>query len=204
MKEIKILSIVVVSLLIGIGATNFAGAVDLNGKVEAEVDSWVGIVTPHITLDNQSITLQVNVTEDGENSSYIVEDELVIELNTTDNSGRETFIMPRSVFYSAVATRNIFDAGILPIMSLLDRVLPIRELIRSTNVVDSMLGGEKDTNITIPANYEITNTTFEEGENLTLHLYVMGLMPGETNGVVDGLPIIDHKVITLEITYEEL
>lgn len=204
MNKTKIVSMVVVSLLIGLGAVNFAGAANLNGKVEADVNDWVGIVTPHITLENQSITLKVNVSGEGENTTYIVEDELYIELNSTDASGREQFIMPRSIFYSAIATRNIFDAGLLPIMTIFNRMFPIRELIKSKNVVDSMLGGEKDTNITIAANYEILNTTFDEGENLTLHLYVMGLMPGETNGLSEGLPIIAHKVITLEITYEEM
>ena len=204
MNKIKIASIVVVGLLIGIGAANYAGATTLTGRVEADIENWVGVVTPDITVENQSVTLVVNVTEDGENSSYIVEDELFIELNSTDNSGRETFILPRSVFYSAVATRNVFDAGILPIMSILDRVLPIRELLKSRNVVDSMLGGDKHNNITIPANYEISNTTFEEGENLTLHLFVMGFMPGETNGLSDTIPVLAHKVITLEITYAEL
>ena len=204
MDKIKIASIVVVGLLIGIGVANYAGATTLTGQVEADIENWVGVVTPDITVENQSVTLVVNVTEDGENSSYIVEDELFIELNSTDNSGRETFILPRSVFYSAVATRNVFDAGILPIMSILDRVLPIRELLKSRNVVDSMLGGDKHNNITIPANYEISNTTFEEGENLTLHLFVMGFMPGETNGLSDTIPVLAHKVITLEITYAEL
>jgi len=204
MNKIKIASIVVVGLLIGIGVANYAGATTLTGQVEADIENWVGVVTPDITVENQSVTLVVNVTEDGENSSYIVEDELFIELNSTDNSGRETFILPRSVFYSAVATRNVFDAGILPIMSILDRVLPIRELLKSRNVVDSMLGGDKHNNITIPANYEISNTTFEEGENLTLHLFVMGFMPGETNGLSDTIPVLAHKVITLEITYAEL
>ena len=204
MNKIKIASIVVVGLLIGIGSFNFAGAVALTGRVEAEVNSWVGVVTPDITLDNQSITFQVNVTDDEGNITYIVEDELYIELNSTDNSGREQFIMPRSVFYSVIATRNMFDVGLLPIMSIFNRMFPIRELIKSKNVVDSMLGGEKDTNITIPVNYEISEETFNAGENLTVHICAMGLMPGETNGLSSSIPVIVHKVITLEISYEDM
>jgi len=204
MNKIKITSIVVVSLLIGIGAANFAGAVSLTGRVEADVNNWIGVVTPNITLNNQSVTLIVNITTDGENTTYVVEDELFIELNSTDNSGREQFIMPRSIFYSVAVIRNPLDAGLLPISGLFRRILPILEPLKSRNVADSMIGGEKHDNITIPANYEISNTTFEEGENLTMHIYVMGFIPGEVNGLAENIPIIAHKKITLEVSYEDM
>ncbi len=204
MNKGKIISIIVVSLLIGVVSVNFAGAAILTDRVEADVNGWVGIVTPDITLGNQSITLLVNVTEDGDNATYTVEDELFIELNSTDNSGRSQFIMPRSIFYSAIVIRNPLDVNILPIKGYFGRILPIVEFAKSKNIVDSMLGGKKDNNITIPAKYEISEETFNNGENLTMHFYVMGLMPGETNGLSDSLPIIAHKTITLDITYGEI
>jgi len=204
MNKIKIASIVIVGLLIGIGSTNFVGAADLDEEISVEVKNWAGVVTPDINIGNQSVTLMVNVTDDGENVTYFVEDELFIDLNSTDNSGREMFILPRSIFYSVIATRGISDAGLLPLTGFFNRLFPIRELIKSKNVVDSMLGGEKDTNITVAANYEISNTTFLDGENLTMHIYIMGLIPGEVNGLADNVPIIGHKVITLEVSYDEI
>lgn len=204
MNKVKITSVVIVSLLIGIGATNFAGAVSLTGRVEADVSKWVGIVTPNITLGNQSVTLLVNITEDGENTTYVVEDALFIELNSTDTSGREQFIMPRSIFYSVAVIRSPLDAGLLPIGGLFKRILPILEPLKSRNVVDSMIGGEKHDNITISANYEISNTTFEDGENLTMHIYIMGSIPGEVNGLAESIPIIAHKKITLEVSYADM
>jgi hypothetical protein len=89
-------------------------------------------------------------------------------------------------------------------MNIFNRLFPIREFIKSKNVVDSMLGGEKDTNLTIPVNYEISQDTFNTSENLTMHIYLMGFMPGEANGLSDNIPIIAHKAITLEVTYEEM
>ncbi|RLF50268.1 MAG: hypothetical protein DRN24_06825, partial [Thermoplasmata archaeon] len=67
----------------------------------------------------------------------------------------------------------------------------------------SVLGGEKSDNITVNLSYSISNMTFENGENLTMHIWVMGFLPGNVNGVIKGLPIIGHKVVNLNVEYKE-
>ena len=176
----------------------------MTGRLEAEVSSWVGVVTPNITLDNQSITLLVNVTDVNGTLKYRVQDKLVIDVNSTDNSGRaQQFILPRTVFYSIFVSRSLADAGIMPFRGLINRLLPSYVLLKSANVVNSMMGDKND-NITIPMNYAISGDQFNNSENFTMTMFVMGFMPGEVNGLAAGMPIIAQKKITLTVDYDYL
>lgn len=60
---------------------------------------------------------------------------------------------------------------------------------------------EGDTYLNVTMGYEIQNGT--TSENLTMHILTIGLLPGNTNGLGEKLPIIEHKKVNLkEVTYD--
>ena len=52
--------------------------------------------------------------------------------------------------------------------------------------------------------YEITKELLERGENIILNIYVMGFLPDDVNGELEGTKVVSHKVINLEVRYEEI
>jgi len=202
MNKIKITSIMIVAMFIGMGAASICGAKEtLNGEMKVEVSEWMGIVSPKIDFGNQSVTFNAEKETVDNETVYNVNDTLKINLNITDNSGRNTYILPRSMFCSVIMYRKPIEAKLFPLMGILSRLFPVRQLLKSANVVNSTLGGKKDNNITISLKYTVTNDTFNNGgENLSMMVYVIGFLPGDING--GGLSIIAHKTITLNISYE--
>ena len=211
MKKMKIISLTIAVMLVSIVVASIAGAErTLEGNVEVEVEGPSGIVNADLNItNNQSVTIGVDIETDGENITYSVNDTLIINLDAIDTSGRATFVLPRSLLYSSVISRGIFDVKMMPILSLFGRLFPMLKLYSAVNVVDSLLGGKEGNNITINLDYKISNTTYLDGENLTLNLFVMGFIPGEITGSSDGaIPIplpgyMGREVINLEVTYEE-
>lgn len=206
MDKMKITAVMIVSMLIAMGLASISTAEELDGEIKATVKDYIGVVYPELLIDNSSITLKVNITDEGGNSTYMVEDVLSIPLNVTNETGRENFIFPRSIFCSVIIRRSIMDVKILPMLpisNLLKRLFPVFKPLQTVNVLGGTLGAADDMfNITM--NYPISNTTFEEGkENLTMTIIAMGFLPGEVNGVAESIPIIAHKTITLEVNYEE-
>ena len=196
----KIISALILALFISMSIASIVDAdVNINGAVDVEVKEWVGIVYPSINIENQSVTFEVNASAMDNETTYTVEDTLIIGLNVTKESNR-TYVFPRSIFYSAIMTRKITDIKLLPLRGILSRVFPIRQLFKSVNVAKGMLGKE-DANISITLDYIIDNKTYNNGENLTLHLYMMGFLPGDVNGISKILPFITYKDINLEIDY---
>ena len=202
MNKIKITSIMIVAMFIGMGAASICGAKEtLNGEMKVEVSEWMGIVSPKIDFGNQSVTFNAEKETVDNETVYNVNDTLKINLNITDNSGRNTYILPRSMFCSVIMYRKPIEAKLFPLMGILSRLFPVRQLLKSVNVVNSTLGGKRDNNITIPLKYTITNDTFNKGENLSMMVYVMGFLPGDLNGV-KGVPVVAHKTITLTTSYD--
>ena len=201
----RITSIMVVSLFVSMSIASVVGAEEtLTGDISVEINGWIGVVSPRVNIEeNQSVNFSVDVVGEGDNTTYTVNDSLRINLNITDGTNRTNFILPRSMSYSIIVCRKPSDIKLLPIFGLLDRLLPVRVLFKSVNVVSSVLGGEKSDNITVNLSYSISNMTFENGENLTMHIWVMGFLPGNVNGVIKGLPIIDHEVVNLNVEYRE-
>ncbi len=174
----------------------------LTGEINAEVKEWLGIVYPEINLENQSVTFGVDVVTDGNETTYQVNDTLIINLDVTKETNR-TYVFPRSIFYTAYMKRKIGLMDIFPLRGLIGRIFPMLALFKSVNVVKGMLG-KADQSINISLNYEISNTTFENGENLTMTIYVMGFLPGNLeDGLSAKIPIITKKQITLEANYIE-
>ncbi len=212
MKRKNIFSVLMVTLFLGAALLPLSGAVELNADINVQVSSFIGLVSPRINVTsdeqkNQSLELLVNVTEpvgDPDNNSYIVEDKIVINLNINDESGRDIglFVLPRLVFYRVVVARDIKTAFKLP-GSFLNNWMPIKAPFSSVGVVDTISGGKAE-NITIPAHYRLTNDSYYAGgENFTMYITVMGFLPGNVNGFLDGkIPIIDREIVNLEVTYK--
>jgi len=200
MKKVTIM-ITTTILVILLAASSVEADVVLTGGIDAEVKEWLGIVHPKINLENQSVTFGVDVTTEGDKTIYKVNDTLIINLNITKEVNR-TYIIPRSIFYSAFMKRKIGFRDIFPLRGILSRIFPMKALFKSVNVVKGMLG-KADQSINISLNYEISNTTFENGENLTMTIYVMGFLPGDLDGLSAKIPIITKKQITLEVSYIE-
>lgn len=213
MRKMKIAAMLIAMMIVGLTATSISGAEDFEGEINVDVSSFIGLVSPIIFGENQTFDFEVNVsepvTEPVWNWSYIVDDELVISLNITDGSGRESipFLLPRFVFYRVVMMRDISAAiamnktAMNKTIPILDRILPVRVGLKAVNVVDT-LAGEKAVNITIPLTYTLDSDTYlAGGENLTMYITVMGFLPGNTNGFSEDVPIIDRKELTATITY---
>jgi len=173
----------------------------LDGGIDVEVKEWLGIVYPQINLENQSIEFEVEVTTDGDATTYRVNDTLIIDLNVNQDDNR-TYIFPRSVFFSAFMRRSLALRDIFPLRGLINRLFPVMKFFKSVNVVKGMLG-DADQSINMSLDYAISNTTFESGENLTLSLYVMGFLPGDLNGLSEDIPIITQEKVILTVSYVE-
>ena len=202
MNKIKIMSIMIVAMFIGMGATSICGAkATLNGEIKAEVKEWIGLVYPSINLVNQTNTpILVTRTLNDTNYTNVVNDSLVIKLNITDNSGRELFLLPRTMFYMVFLVRK--GEPLRPIGSYFGRLMPVRAF-GSVSVVNSTLGS-RATNITIPLKYKISNDTFNKGENLTVKVLAMGFLPGEVDGAIAGFPLVAKAEFSLiNINYQQ-
>lgn len=210
MNKIKIISMLVIAMFLSLAFSTTGTAVDLQGGIDVSVTGFVGLVTPRINLTeeqlNQSVTFMVNITLDPENpanNTYLVEDVLKINLNINDETNRTSFILPRSVVYGILLIRDKSKIALRPIFGFLRRLIPVRELFQRVKVVDSLLGKKVD-NMTIPIEYNIDSATYENvTENTTLHIFTMGFLPGDADGISGKLPIIDHKKINLQVTYVE-
>lgn len=217
MKKIKIVAMLVAAMFVGLAATTISGAAELEGGIRVYVDGFIGVVTPEKNFtedqENQTVTFLVNVTTtpDGnpDNATYKVEDKLKINLDIIDRDTRESFILPRSLFFGYILARDIENVPLLPLFGdhgFFNRLFPVKKLFNSVNIVNSTLAGGRINNISIPMNYKINNATFNNGdsfENMTLHLYTMGFLPGNTNGLSEKIPIIAHMKIKLKIEYDQ-
>jgi hypothetical protein len=207
MEKIKIFTMLVVTLFLGTALIPLCGAVELNGDVQVKVKEWLGIVSPKINVTNQSIDLLVNVTKkagDGNNDSYIVDDKIILNLDIQDKTGREFFFVDRSMIYRIMLSRDIKYAMSLP-GKLFNNWLPIKIPLKSVYVVNT-LSRAKASNISLRASFSITNETFHSGgENFSLYIATVGLLPGNVNGFLGGnFPILDRKIIKLEVNYVEM
>jgi len=194
-KSNKISIILLSAIVLCLSFPSINGAVNLTDSIDVEVEQWIGLVKPAINIDNQSVIINADL---GVNNTYDVDDTINIDINITDKTNRTSFILPRTMFYSILIVRK---AEITWGFDLFSRMFPVH-VVNSTNVVDSMIGAETSSSITIPLKYTISNTTYDDGEEMTMYIMVMGLLPGDTNGGPFGLlPIIDFKRITLNATY---
>lgn len=212
--KMKIASVMIATLITSSVVASIAGAATLDGGIDVYIDQFIGLVTPESNFteeqQNQTVTFLVNcsTTPDGNvsNMTYVIEDELIINLNIQDTSGRDSFIFPRSLICPVLLVRDPKDVKLMPILGYFKRLIPVRVLMKSEHVANSLFG-EKVDNITIPISYSISNETYNEGngtENMTLHLFTMGFLPGDQNGIDEKLPILEHIKINLEILYDEL
>jgi len=194
----KKISIMIAFLLIGLGAVTTNGQV-LDGEIEIEVVDSIGVVYPNINLENESEFDFVAEFIEEENESYWeVNGTISISLNIMDNSERENFLFPRTLMYSALLVRN--DVKLLPLAGAFKRIFPVIEIGKSINVVNSQFGENKSDTIEIPVQYTMANDSVIETENMTLYLVVMGMLPGDVNGV-GGLKIVEYKKIALTVGY---
>ena len=203
MNKIKITSMLIGAIILSVSAVSMVGAVELTGSIEAEIVESFGLVKPRIQLDENQTGITL-ATEFDEATNYtMVNDTLSIKIGITDNSRRETFLIPRFVFASVVIIRK--EAPIFPLFGFmgkgpgyLARLFPVKQLLEKSDISDPE--GEHCINVTM--NYWIGNeTNYIESENLTMHLFTVGFFPGDVTGV-DDIHFVDHKVINLkEISY---
>jgi len=203
MNKIKILSLSIGAIILSISAVSMVGAVELTGSIKVEIVESFGLVKPRIQLDENQTGITL-ATEFYERTNYtMVNDTLSIKIDVTDNSRRETFLIPRFVFASVVIIRK--EAPIFPLLGLmgngpgyLTRLIPVKQFLVKSEISDSE--GEHCINVTM--NYWIGNkTNYIKSENLTMHLFTVGFFPGDVNGL-ENIHFVDHKVVNLkEISY---
>ncbi len=215
MRKLKLVSILIVTVLIGAGVASVSVAEKLQDNITLDLEQFITNVHPHINIADQNITIKVNVSESGNNTFYRVDDELKIDLLVNDNTTREMlYLYPRGVFYGAFAYRSITDVvkeGILQNRAypgadkFLKRLIPIKDF-GFTSVKEAIISRGVSDNITIDLDYSLSEDSYLNGETLTFTLAVMGLNPGNANGVSeDGIgQIIEHQKVELTVSYEEL
>lgn len=192
-------------ILLGISITSVNGAEELAGSIDVDVKDWIGVVYPSINIDNQSVTFIVNVTNVDNVTKYKAKDKLLIELNINNNRGYDQFFFPRSLSYCAIKMRKILDIKMLPPIGIINRLFPVVELFKSVNVVNSTVAGCKNNNISIPLSYSISEEAYNnDGENFTLFFYAMDLIPGNTNGISEEIPIVISEKIELQVIFQDI
>jgi len=196
MKKMKVVSIIIVTILIGAGVTSISVAQPLDGEIDVEIREILGLVAPVINLKNESNVTFVAESSGDENETYYrVNDTLEISLDVTDNSGKESYIFPRPVFYTAVIFRK-------PKITLkggfFKRMLPTFEILKSVNVVNASLGKNQTDFIQLKVNYSVADISGTE--QMTLHLLCFGIPPGDANGI-EGIHVVDYKKVTLNVDY---
>jgi len=202
MNKIKIMSIM--AIIISMSCASMVGAVKLPGDINVKIENTIGLVKPVINIDNETpidISLNVDIDGTGENITYHVNDTISINLAIEDTSGRDSFFFPRTVAYSVIIMRNITSAKLLPISGFFKRMFPHIELFKSVNVVNSTIAGIKQSQINISLDYYLTNNETYDGEQLTMYIFVMGILPGDVNGISSDIPFVDHKKVTLIVDY---
>lgn len=201
MKKTKTITLTIILMLLSLATVTTAEAdVTLSGNIHADVKEWLGVVYPQINLENQSVTFEVETITEDDETIYHVNDTLIINLDVTNESNR-TFIFPRAIFYSVIMKRSLSNVKILPLRGLFKRIFPIFKPFGSENVIDSILGKNVTNTINLSIDYEIDEETYNNGEDLTLTIYAMGILPGDLNGVSEKIPFITKKQITLEVSY---
>lgn len=197
MRKIKFISIMIVSILLGAGITSIATAQELDGEIEVDIKQTLGIVSPVINLENETtIELEAELIEEENSSYYRVNDSIEINLNVTNDMENENPIFSRSVFYSAILIRK--PVKIMPFGGIFGRILPIFK-VGIVPVIDSMLGKNASAQIELPLNYTIMGDTLAD-EDMTLHLFTMGMLPGDVNGI-NGLKVVDYHKVTITANY---
>lgn len=191
------LSILIACITILSQVAPMVAAEKLEGKIKAEVSDFIGIVHPEISLENQNISLRVEKVMDDNDTKYLVNDTLEIKINITDKSGRKLFILPRSILYSVIVTRDLSNVDFLPLRGVLKRIVLAVDVLGSVRVVDSIFGKKNDS-IVIPLKYYIDENTTKE--KINLHITVIGWLPGAAGGT-KFLPIVAHKKVELTVTY---
>lgn len=205
MNKIKIISVMVTVMLLGLIATaSIAGAAELDGDIQVEITEFLGIVRPRINLiDNQSVNLAVRKVEGNksanETDKYFLNDTLEINLSKTGDTGREFFIFPRAVVANVILARKFTDVDALPLLGFFKRLFPVKKVVSATVIAGIIFSKQEDDNVSIAMDYEIANGTLQE--NLTMHIAVMGFLPGSINGL-EMLSIVDYKTVNLEVYYE--
>jgi len=199
MSKTKIMSILVATFFVCSAVATISGAEEIDGKIEVETSQWIGLVSPVINITENQTGLSLNVDLD-ENGTATVNDTLSIKINVTDNSERGDipFILPRTVFTHVLILND--DTSLLPLRGFLNRFIRAKvtpfSLKNKAGRIDVRNG---DTMLNISMKYSIANTTMME--NMTMHVTVMGFLPGNINGL-DGIPVIQHVKINLnEVAY---
>jgi uncharacterized repeat protein (TIGR02543 family) len=170
MNKSKIFCILAVSILFAASITVSASEIDC-AIIEVTIDDdFYGKVTPKIIADNESsITLKAVHVEDGEDSYYKVNDSISIPLDIICNKAK-------------VYHRKMIRGAIIGYRSILD--VPIRETFHAYVHEGELIGRTVDVadNISVNVNYQISEETFTQGENMTMCIAVFGTpFPGETN-----------------------
>jgi hypothetical protein len=199
--KIKMLSITIVGMLILIGMTSSMNADTLDGEIDVKLTQYLmGLVHPHINIESENdVSFNAEEVTEEDLTYYKINDSITISLNISDNTGKEEYIFSRALFYSAVIIRK--PVINMKVGNFFKRMFPALELLRVVKVVNSTLGGNNmSTELVIPVNYTIAKETLES-EEMSLYIAVMGMLPGDANGL-DGIHVIDYKKIILNVDYE--
>jgi len=169
MKNLRIFSIFIATILLGASAIVYAGDID-SGSIDVVVnDDVYGTVSPTLNLDNTSITLNAIKTEKNGKISYKVKDNITIPLNVVLDKEKiylNKMITGRVKLYgslSDIRAKEWFNAYVAD-GELIDKEVEVPE------------------SVSVPVNYQISNETFNEGEELVMCTLVMGRhLPGKAD-----------------------
>jgi hypothetical protein len=206
MNKVKISVIMAATILISLIASPIIGAVYLDGDIEAEIlPNWVGLIIPKINIsENQTKMLNIDYfpPEDNNSAYYKVNDTLTINISTIGEAPRDVFLLPRSVYVSVFVLRK--DVPLFPIIGLtgnkagLFTRMMAGKTFERVDVIPGFGQKEDDQFVNVSLKYRLEPV---DSENLTVHIFVMGLVPGDLNG--GKILPVHYQKVDLLIDYPE-
>jgi hypothetical protein len=166
MNKLKIVCMLIASIVIGTSITASAGVIDC-GSIDITInDNVYGTVSPEIDIDETGVTLKVIEITEGEETKYIVDDNLTIPINLITEKDKvycnKLITGKITVFrsFKDVVIKNDFTVFVKN-----GELIQFDPLFRNTTVAD---------NISVKAKYEIDEETFTTGEDMSMLVRIRG------------------------------
>ena len=169
MKNLRIFSILIATILLGASTAVYAGEID-EGSIDVVInDNVYGTVSPTLNLINTTITLTAYEIIQGGESSYEVQDNLTIPLSVV--------IEKEKIYLNKMITGRVTLYG-----SLND--VRAKEMFNTYVANGELLGPDVNasTEASVPVKFPISEDAFNNGEELMMCTFVMGrYLPGRAD-----------------------
>jgi len=179
MKKINLICLIIAAILLGAGFSVNAGEIDC-GQIDVTIeDDFYGQVRPEVNIDETNVILKVKENNEEGNITYVVEDNVTIPINLICE--KESVYFRKKLCGYAYGFRTIGDAVIKQMYDI---------GLKQGSIIGSTI--ETSDHLNLSVNYEISEETYENGENITLFLaYIGNPIPGAVDPFVYNIVLDD-------------